>query len=262
MKRRTLFAAAAALSAPGVATGQGTTRTLRFIPQSNLASTDPVWSTAVIVRNHGLMIYDTLFGLDRAFGPKPQMAEGHEITDEGRTWTIRLREGLRFHDGAPVTARDCVASIRRWSKRDVMGQRLDALADEIAAPNDRDIRIRLKKPWPGLAWAFGKPSANICAIMPERVAQTDPFAQITDNTGSGPYRFRQDLFRPGDVAIYERFAEYRTREEPATSSPAASPSTSTASSGASSPTPPPPPPPSSATRPTGGKPRSPTSSPS
>ena len=214
MKRRSLLAAGAVLAAPGVATGQGSARTLRFIPQSNLASTDPVWSTAVIVRNHGLMIYDTLFGLDRSFQPRPQMAEGHEVTDNGLTWTIRLREGLRFHDGAPVTARDCVASIRRWSKRDVMGQRLDALADEIAAPNDREIRIRLKKPWPGLAWAFGKPSANICAIMPERVARTDPFAQITDNTGSGPYRFRQDLFRPGDVAIYERFADYRTREEP------------------------------------------------
>ncbi|MCP6037015.1 ABC transporter substrate-binding protein, partial [Klebsiella pneumoniae] len=91
--------------------------------------------------------------------------------------TISLREGLKFHDNEPVRARDCVASILRWSKRDVLGSRLVALGEEVSAPDDRTIRIRLKKPWPGLAWALGKPSANICAIMPERVARTDPFTQ-------------------------------------------------------------------------------------
>ncbi|WP_207539805.1 ABC transporter substrate-binding protein [Sabulicella rubraurantiaca] len=211
--RRTALGAGAALALPSVATGQGAQRLLRFVPQSNLASLDPVWSTAVLVRNHGLMVWDTLYGLDSQFRAQPQMAEGHEISSDGLTWTIRLREGLRFHDGAPVTPGDCVASIRRWSKRDVLGQRLDALADEIAARGDRDIVIRLKKPWPGLAWAMGKPSANICAIMPARLAATDPFAQVGEAIGSGPFRFRQDLFRPGDVAIYERFDGYRPRDE-------------------------------------------------
>ena len=210
--RRSLLAAGA-LSLPGYASGQGAQRVLRFVPQSNLASLDPVWSTAVIVRNHGLMVWDTLFGLDGQFRAQPQMAEGHEVSADGLRWTIRLREGLRFHDGSPVTAADAVASIRRWSKRDVLGQRLDALADEIAAPNERDIAIRLKRPWPGLAWALGKPSANICAIMPARLAATDPFAQVGEAVGSGPFRFRQDLFRPGDVAVYERFDGYRPRDE-------------------------------------------------
>lgn len=213
-RRTALGGAAALLGAPGVASGQAAARTLRFIPQTNLASIDPVWSTATIVRNHGLMVYDLLYALGSDYRVRPQMAEGEEITDNGLTWTVRLREGLKFHDNEPVRARDCVASILRWSKRDVMGSRLQLLAEEISAPDDRTIRIRLKKPWPGLSWALGKPSANICAIMPERVAQTDPFTQITDPIGSGPFRFRRDLFRPGDLAVYERFDGYVSRSEP------------------------------------------------
>jgi peptide/nickel transport system substrate-binding protein len=214
-RRSALLLAGGALAAPRIADAQANARTLRFVPQANLSNIDPVWSTAVVVRNHGLMIYDTLYGLGADFRPRPQMAAGHEITEEGRRWTITLRPGLRFHDGAPVTARDCVASIQRWAKRDVLGQRLDGLMDGIAALDDQRFEIRLKKAWPGLAFALGKPSANICAIMPERVARTDPFTQITDYTGSGPFRFRQDLFRPGDRMIYERFAGYAPRSEPA-----------------------------------------------
>jgi peptide/nickel transport system substrate-binding protein len=213
-RRALLGAGAAALATPRLATGQAQARTLRFVPQANLANIDPVWSTAVVVRNHGLMIYDTLYGLGADFRPRPQMAAGHEVTEQGRRWTITLRPGLRFHDGEPVRAADCVASIRRWSKRDVLGQRLDALAEEIRALDDTRLEIRLRQPWPGLAFALGKPSANICAIMPERVARTDPFQQIQDYTGSGPFRFRQDLFRPGDVVVYERNAAYASREEP------------------------------------------------
>jgi peptide/nickel transport system substrate-binding protein len=214
-RRAVLGAGSAALLSPRLASAQAAARTLRFVPQANLASIDPIWSTAVVVRNHGLMVYDTLYGLGTDFRPRPQMAAGHEITDDGLRWTITLRPGLRFHDGEPVRAADCVASIRRWVKRDVLGSRLDALMEEIRALDDSRFEIRLKKPWPGLAFAFGKPSANMCAIMPARVAATDPFTQLTDATGSGPFRFRQDLFRPGDVAIYERFDRYVPRDEPA-----------------------------------------------
>lgn len=213
-RRAALAGAATLVAAPRIGSAQANARLLRFIPQSNLASLDPVWSSAVVVRNHGLMIYDLLYGLGSDYQVRPQMAQGHVISDDGLTWTITLRGGLKFHDGEPVRARDCVASILRWSKRDVLGQRLDALGEEVSAPDDRTIRIRLKRPWPGLAWALGKPSANICAIMPERVARTDPFTQITEAIGSGPFRFRQDLFRPGDVAVYERFADYVPRDEP------------------------------------------------
>jgi peptide/nickel transport system substrate-binding protein len=213
-RRAVLGATAGLLAAPRLGVGQAQARPLRFVPQANLASLDPIWSTAVVVRNHGLMVYDTLFGLGADFRPRPQMAAGHEITDDGRRWIVALRPGLRFHDNEPVRAADCVASIRRWAKRDVLGQRLDALLDEIRPLDDSRFEMRLKKPWPGLAFALGKPSANMCAIMPERVARTDPFTQIADTTGSGPFRFRQDLFRPGDIAVYERFQGYVPRDEP------------------------------------------------
>ena len=212
-RRPLLAATAAALAAPRLATGQTAARTLRFIPQSNLSSMDPVWSTAVIVRNHGLMVYDTLFGLGADFRPKHQMLSGHEISADGLTWTMTLRPGLRFHDSEPVRARDCIASINRWSKRDVLGQRLGVLLNEMRALDDNRFEIRLKQPWAGLAWALGKPSASICAIMPERIAETDAFQQIRDFTGSGPFRFRQDLFRSGDIAVYDRFEAYQTRQE-------------------------------------------------
>ncbi|MGK7866735.1 ABC transporter substrate-binding protein [Falsiroseomonas sp. E2-1-a20] len=213
-RRGMMAAAGLGLAAPRVASAQAQAGVLRFVPQANLSNIDPVWSTAVVVRNHGLMIYDTLYGLGANFQPKPQMAAGHEVSDEGRRWTITLRPGLRFHDGAPVLARDCVASIARWAKRDVLGQRLDGLLDGMRALDDSRFEIRMKKAWPGLAFALGKPSANICAIMPERVAQTDPFQQIQDYTGSGPFRFVRDEFRPGDRVIYTKFNEYVPRDEP------------------------------------------------
>jgi peptide/nickel transport system substrate-binding protein len=205
----------AALAAPSLARAQTAQRTLRFIPQGNLANIDPVWSTTVIARNHGLMIYDQLFGLGTDFQPKHQMAQGHEVSADGLTWRISLRPGLKFHDGAPVRSADCIASILRWSKRDVLGLRLNALLEEANAESDSVFTLRLKRPWPGLAWALGKPSANICAIMPERVARTDPFKQIEDYTGSGPFIFRPAQWVPGSLAVYERFADYVPRQEPA-----------------------------------------------
>ena len=147
IERRSFLAASGAiLAAPGLATGQTAARTLRFIPQSNLSSMDPVWSTAVIVRNHGLMVYDTLFGLGADFRAKHQMLAGHEISADGLTWTMTLRPGLRFHDNEPVRARDCIASIMRWSKRDVLGQRLGVLLNEMRALDDNRFEIRLKQP--------------------------------------------------------------------------------------------------------------------
>ena len=191
MHRRTLLQGSAlALAAPRLAAAQGNARTLRFVPQGNLANIDPIWTTTTLARNHGLMVYDTLFGLGRDFQPKPQMAAAHEVSADGLVHKITLRPDLRFHDGEPVLARDCIASIARWSKRDVLGLRLAALLEEMRPGADDAFEIVLKQPWPGLTWALGKPSANICAIMPERVAKTDPFTQITDFVGSGPFRFR------------------------------------------------------------------------
>ena len=120
MKRRAFVAGTAVLAAapsrqalaqPAI-TGQA--RTLVFVPTTNPPSYDPVWTTAQATRNLALMIYETLYTLDAALNPHPHMLEGHLIEDDGRRWTMKLRQGQLFHDGTPVLARDCVASIRRW----------------------------------------------------------------------------------------------------------------------------------------------------
>lgn len=215
MHRRTLLGTAAAttfaLARPAFA--QSAARTLRFIPEGNLANPDPIWTTTTVARNHGFMIYDTLFGQDSTLTAKPQMVEAFEQSDDKLTWRFRLRDGLRFHDNAPVRGADCIASIARWSKRDGMGQRIATILDGMEAPDDRSFTVRLRQPFPLLPTALGKGAANVCFIMPERVAKTDPFTQITEFVGSGPYRFLRDEWAPGALATYARFEGYVPRQE-------------------------------------------------
>lgn len=189
--------------------------TLRFIPQSDLSSLDPIWTTGYVVRNHGYLVYDTLFATDSAFNIHPQMAEGHTEAEGGRLVTIQLRDGLRFHDGTPVLARDCVASIRRWAARDGFGQTLMAQTDDLAATGDRTIVFRLKAPFPLLRAALGKLSSPVPFMMPERLAQTDPNTQIKEAVGSGPFRFLASEWVQGSRAAYAKFDGYVPRGEPA-----------------------------------------------
>ena len=218
MKRRNLLAgslsAGLASTLPRPSIAQASNRTLRFIPEGNLANADPIWTTTTVARNHGYMIYDTLFGMDSALNLQPQMCSGFELSDDKLTWTFRLRDGLRFHDGEPVRGADCVASIARWAKRDGFGQRMAAQLDGMAAPDDRSFTIKLRSPFPLMLLALGKPASNVCFIMPERVARTDAFTQIGDFTGSGPFRFLRGEWAPGSLAAYARFEGYKPRQEP------------------------------------------------
>lgn len=210
MFRRELLAlaSASALARPALAQ-PGQSRILRFVPQANLTSLDPVWTTANITRHHGFMVYDTLYGLDGSLAARPQMAEGHVLEDGGTRCVITLRDGLRFHDGEPVRATDAVTSLRRWMRRNAAGQHLAGNTDALEALDDRRIQFRLRKPQPRMFEALASVTSPVAFIMPERIARTDPFTQIRDAIGSGPFRFRPDEYNSGSRAVYERNPDYR-----------------------------------------------------
>jgi peptide/nickel transport system substrate-binding protein len=214
ISRRHVLAAAAALplAKPSLAAPESD-RVMRFIPQSELNSIDPAWIPAANVRTHGYLVFDTLYGIDGQYKPQPQMVEGATVENDGRLWQLRLRPGLAFHDGTPVLGRDCVASINRFCARDSMGQALMAATDELSAPDDSTIRFRLRRSFPLLPDALASTSSFMCAIMPERLAQTDPFKQVTEMSGSGPYRYLANERVPGARVAYERDTAYRPRDD-------------------------------------------------
>ncbi len=217
MQRRTLMTQAgagvvAALASPALVRAQAAS-TLRFTPQQDLVTLDPVTTTAYASRNHGYMVFDTLYGMDGSFQATPQMVDGHRVEDDGRRWDLTLRDGLLWHDGGKVLARDCVASIRRWARRDPFGATLMEATDVLAAPDDRTIRFHLKRPFPLLPIALGKASVPVCAMMPERLANTDPFRQVPELIGSGPFRFKADERVAGSLNVYSRFEGYAPRSD-------------------------------------------------
>ena len=218
MRRRTLLrstaAAAATAALPRFAVGQSAdARTVRFVPQANLGLLDPIITTAAVTANHGWMVFDTLFGTTAAQETVPQMAEGYSVSDDGRTYLITLRAGLKWHDGEPVRAQDCAPSLARWAARDTFGQTVAKSVDAWGSADDRTIRITLKQPFPLLIEALAKPDAQIPFMMPERLAKTDPFKPITEMVGSGPFRFLKDEFNSGNHVAYAKFDGYVPRQE-------------------------------------------------
>jgi peptide/nickel transport system substrate-binding protein len=207
-----VLAAAAALALPCGANAQVT---LKVVMHSDLKIVDPIWTTAYITRNHGYMIYDTLFAMDEKNEIKPQMVDKYDVSADKLTYTFTLRDGLTWHDGAPVTAEDCIASIKRWAAKDSLGQKVMTFVDSITANNPKTFTIKLKEQTGLLVFALGKPSSNVPFMMPKRVAETDPNTQISDFTGSGPFVFKKEEWKPGDKAVYVKFDKYKPRSEPA-----------------------------------------------
>ncbi|HWX47754.1 MAG TPA: ABC transporter substrate-binding protein [Roseomonas sp.] len=213
MKRRLLmlaFAALAAVAAPAAAQDRGT---LRVAVHANLQILDPVWTTGLITLRHGYLIYDTLYGMNSKFEPRPQMVDRHTVSDDKLLWTFTLRDGLAFHDGQPVRAADVVASLRRWMQRDPMGQRLAQFTAALEAVDDRTFSIKLKERYGLVLETLAKGTGTF--IMPERIASTPANTQITDTVGSGPFIFERDEWRPGSLVAYRRNPAYKPREEPA-----------------------------------------------
>ncbi|MDJ0387283.1 ABC transporter substrate-binding protein [Roseomonas sp. E05] len=201
--------AAGALGRPALA--QSAANTLRFVPHANLQTPDALQSSTLVSLNAASAIWDQLFGLDSKLVPRPQMVASYELSDDRLRWRFRLREGLAFHDGEPVRAADCVASIHRWSQRDLFGKRLAAQLDEMRASGDKEFEIRLKQPYGQLLYGLG---ATACYIMPERVARTPATTTVTDFTGSGPFRFLRDEWVSGASVAFARNEKYVPRDEP------------------------------------------------
>lgn len=196
------------VAAPAMAEAQ---TTLRMVSHADIKILDPIWTTALITRNFGYMVYDVLFAKDADLKVQPQMAEKYTLSDDKLTYTITLRDGLEWSDGTPVTSEDCIASIQRWGKRDGFGQRLLSQTAEMKVIDDKSFQIRLTRPFPVMAYALG---ANGCFIMPERLARTDAFTQISEYVGSGPFKFLKDEWVSGASAAYARNDKYLPRQEP------------------------------------------------
>ena len=171
--------------------------TIRMVAHADLKNIDPIWTTAYITRNHGYMVYDTLFALDANFEPQPQMVDDYTLSEDGLTYEFALRSGLQWHDGNPVIAEDCVASLRRWGARDGMGQKLMDMTASLEAIDSRTFRLTLKEPYGLVVDSLAKISSNVPFMMPAHLANTDPFKQVPETIGSGPFKFVKDEWIPG-----------------------------------------------------------------
>lgn len=218
MRRLRSMIAATAMAATllgGTALGAMAQETLRLRMNGDINTLDPISTTNFTIRNASYLIYDTLFALDADYRVQPQMAEGHTVSDDGLTYTITLREGLVFHDGSPVTAADAVASLQRWGKVDGLGKVLFGKMASISANDDRTFVIEMAEPWGQVLPALAKISSNVPVVMPARLAANEPSEPVAEFIGSGPFRFVSAEWVPGSIAVFEKFADYVPRSEPA-----------------------------------------------
>ena len=210
----TFVAAASVAGLVGIAPASA--QTLKVVMHSDVKILDPIWTTAYIQRNHGCMIWDTLFAMDEKFAVKPQMVDKYDVSADKLTWTFTLRDGLEWTNGTPVTAEDCVASIKRWAARDSMGQKMMGSVTGLEVVDAKTFRMKMKEPYGLVLESLGKPSSNVPFMMPKKTAETDPMQQIKveDVIGSGPFIFKADEWKPGEKIVYVKNAKYKPRNEP------------------------------------------------
>ena len=211
------LAGAAMWAGTSLAASHGGEKVLRVVPHADLKNIDPIWTTAYITRNHGYLVYDTLFSMDEKLAIQPQMVDSYKVSDDGLEYTFTLRGGLSWHDGAPVTAEDCIASLQRWGKRDGLGQKLFEVVDTMTAVDAKTFTLKLKEPYGLVIDSIGKISSNVPFMMPKAMAETDPFTQVAEPIGSGPFIFKKDEWVPGSKVVYLKNQEYKPRSEPASS---------------------------------------------
>ena len=212
------LAATAAVAAPGRLTAQSAppaAKTIRAVMHGDLTVLDPIWTTANMSAYHCAMLYDTLFGIDANLETKPQMVSKWAASDDKKTWTFELRDGLRFSDGSALGCPDFFSSRRRWAARDGAGQHMMQRVSDIAKKDDKTFQFILKEPYGYLVDALGKTSTPLCYIMRKKEAETNPMEKITAYVGSGPFIFNETETRQGARYVYDRNPNYLPRSEPA-----------------------------------------------
>ncbi|PWS36084.1 ABC transporter substrate-binding protein [Falsiroseomonas bella] len=215
-RRQGLAAGAALLAAPRIPLAQSRERPFRFVVNVGLQNLDPISSPSFVTRNFGYLVFDNLVGMDMKGGYRPQMLQGWDVSADRLTWTFRLRPGLAFHDGAPVTSEDVVASLKRWGARDSIGRRLMAATAELTTAGSDGFVLRLSRPYGGVIEALGKPSVHTPFIMPARIASATPPTQpVREIMGSGPFVFLRDQWIPGERTFFRKNERYVPRDEPA-----------------------------------------------
>ena len=215
LSRRARALAVAATMLASLAGGTASAQvTLRVVQHANLTILDPIQTTAYTARNHGYLIYDTLFAADDKYAIKPQMVDKYEVSGDKLVWTFTLRDGLEWHDGTPVTSEDCIASLQRWGKRDTMGLKLFDFIKEFKAVDAKTFQMILKEPYGLVLDSIGKPSSNVPFMMPKKIAETDAFKQIDSYIGSGPFIYQATQSKPGERHVYLKNPKYKPRNEP------------------------------------------------
>ncbi|RPE72169.1 peptide/nickel transport system substrate-binding protein [Pacificibacter maritimus] len=187
--------------------------TIRYMGLSKLDMLDPIWTTNYGVRDHGYLIYDTLFAQDAEGNIKPQMIDTWTVSEDRMAYRFSLRDGLMFHDGAPVTSQDVVASLERWMHKDTFGVEIKNRLSSMDVVDDKIFTLSLTEPFGLVVDAFGKTASNVPFIMPARIASGAVDDQISDPVGSGPFKFILDDWQPGVKAVYEKFEAYVPRDE-------------------------------------------------
>jgi peptide/nickel transport system substrate-binding protein len=211
------MAGAVAAGGPAIrqARAASTPTTFNAVMQGDLRSFDPIWTTANITAYYGAMVYDTLFALDANFQPQPEMVGKWDLSEDKRTYTFALRDGLSWQDNTPVTAADCVASIRRWAVRNSGGQLIMQYAKDLSAKDEKTFVLALKEPLGLVVPALAATNTPDCFMMRKKDAETSPFQQVKERIGSGPFVFNQDETRPGNRYVFDKFTKYVPRPEPA-----------------------------------------------
>ena len=217
IKRRTILAGGPALAAAAIIRPREAraAKPVVAVWESEVVILDPYMTTATITRTFATHVYDTLFGMNDKGEIKPQMLEGYDTSTDKLTWNFTLRPGLKWHDGGPVTSADCVASLNRWMPKDPLGRMLQAATAKLEATSPTAFRLTLKEPFPMLLQVLGKPNAPLPVILPAKVVAEAGDGRIKGNIGSGPFRFRPDLWKTGASMILERNPDYVPRAEPA-----------------------------------------------